>query len=104
SYRALAQANPQAFLPDLAGSLNNLGNVLSNVGRREEALAAYEEAVRTLQPFFQAHPQAFRSWMKTMVENYRRACQALGREPHAELLKGVLPPNTPRAQRKKVGR
>jgi hypothetical protein len=39
-YRDLAQQNPQAFLPDLAMSLNNLGNRLSALGRREEALAA----------------------------------------------------------------
>ena len=37
-YRKLAEANPQAFLPDLAMSLNNLGNRLSALGRREEAL------------------------------------------------------------------
>ena len=38
-------ARPDAFLPDLASSLNNLGGDLSNLGRREEALAASQEAV-----------------------------------------------------------
>ena len=33
------------LLPYLAGSLNNLGAMLSNLGRREEALAASQEAV-----------------------------------------------------------
>jgi tetratricopeptide (TPR) repeat protein len=33
------------FLPDLAMSLNNLGASLSQLGRREEALAATQEAV-----------------------------------------------------------
>ena len=38
--RQLAQSNPAAFLPDLAMSLNNLGSILSELGRREEALDA----------------------------------------------------------------
>jgi tetratricopeptide (TPR) repeat protein len=43
--RPLAQTLPGAFLPDLAVSLNNLGICLSDLGRREEALAATQEAV-----------------------------------------------------------
>ena len=49
-YRQLAQARPDAFLPDLARSLNNQSNRLSDLGRREEALAAIEEAVSHLPP------------------------------------------------------
>ena len=45
-YRALAEARPEAFTPDLASSLNTLANGLSDLGRREDALAAAEEAVR----------------------------------------------------------
>ncbi|WJK33043.1 hypothetical protein [Solwaraspora sp. WMMA2065] len=44
-YRRLADANPAAYLPDLAGSLNNWSVDLGEVGRREEGLAAIEEAV-----------------------------------------------------------
>ena len=36
-YRALAGANPEAFLPALAGSLNRLSRRLSDLGRREQA-------------------------------------------------------------------
>ena len=43
--RDLARARPEAFTPNLAGSLNNLANRLSDLGRREEALAAAQEAV-----------------------------------------------------------
>jgi len=42
-YRALARARPEAFTPDLAMSLNNLAVMLSELGRREEALAILEE-------------------------------------------------------------
>ena len=44
-YRELAAAAPEAFRPDLATSLNNLSTFLAEVGRREAALAAVEEAV-----------------------------------------------------------
>jgi tetratricopeptide (TPR) repeat protein len=36
---------PDAFLPDLARSLNNLATSLADVGRRTAALAAADEAV-----------------------------------------------------------
>ena len=42
--RRLAQSQPDAFLPNLATSLSNHGNRLSDLGRHEEALAATREA------------------------------------------------------------
>ena len=45
AYRALAEARPDAFLPDLAMSLNNQSERLSDLGRREGALGAIDEAV-----------------------------------------------------------
>ena len=44
-YRGLADVDPVAYLPDLAGSLNALGLVLSRLGRREAALGPSREAV-----------------------------------------------------------
>ena len=44
SDRELAAARPDAFRPDLATSLNNLSIRLADLGRREDALAAIEEA------------------------------------------------------------
>src|SRR2546430_13666044 len=41
---------PDAFTPDLAGSLYNLSNRLAGLGRREEALAAIDEAVTLYRP------------------------------------------------------
>src|SRR5271155_1979912 len=57
--RRLAQTRPDAFLPDLATSLNNLGGDLSNLGRREEALAASQEAVDIRRRLAQTRPDAF---------------------------------------------
>ena len=83
---ALAAARPDAFLPDLAMSLNNLGNRLSDLGRREDALAAANEAVRALRPHFLQHPAAFADWMVTMVRNYLQYAEAAGVEPDEALL------------------
>jgi hypothetical protein len=43
--RVLAEARPDAFLPDLAASLNSQSVFLSNLGRTAEALTAIEETV-----------------------------------------------------------
>ena len=43
--RRLAEAEPAAYLPDLAMSLNNLSLRLGELGRTEEGLAAVSEAV-----------------------------------------------------------
>ena len=43
--RQLAAARPDAYLPDLATSLNNLSVDLGDMGRRQDALEAITEAV-----------------------------------------------------------
>ncbi|HET8681286.1 MAG TPA: tetratricopeptide repeat protein [Micromonosporaceae bacterium] len=58
-YRQLAQANPAAFLPDLAMSLNNLANHQAQVGQRSEALHSITEAVTILRQLALANPAAF---------------------------------------------
>jgi hypothetical protein len=45
-FRALAAARPETFAPSLVASLNSLANRLSELGRREEALAATQEAAK----------------------------------------------------------
>jgi hypothetical protein len=57
-YRSLADANPAGWLPNLAMSLNNVSNRLGDVGRREEALAAIEEAVGVYRALAEANPAA----------------------------------------------
>jgi hypothetical protein len=56
AYRQLAGARPDAFLPDLATSLNNLAIQLGGVGRREDALTAIEEAVSIRRRLHDKHP------------------------------------------------
>jgi len=63
--------------------------VLRDLGRREDALDAAKEAVRTLAPRFLALPEAFAPWMMTMARNYVKRCQETGSEPDAELLEPI---------------
>ena len=59
TYRELAAARPEAFLPGLARSLISQSAFLSGLGRREEALATAEEAVSTFRELAAARPDAF---------------------------------------------
>ncbi|MFG0318920.1 MAG: ATP-binding protein, partial [Planctomycetota bacterium JB042] len=78
-YRALAEARPDAFTPDLATSLNNLGGRLSDLGRREEALAAIEEAVALYRALAEARPDAFTPDFAMSLNNLSGRLSALGR-------------------------
>ena len=62
-------ARPDAFRPDLAGSLNNLAVRLAALGRREDALAAIQEAVAIYRELAAARPDAFRPDLATSLNN-----------------------------------
>ena len=53
-YRALAEASPAAYTPNLAASLNNLANILSAGGRHEEAQAVFVEGIEGFSPAVRA--------------------------------------------------
>ena len=55
-YRRLAEARPDAFLPQLATSLRNLGKHLSGLDRREETLAVTQEAAGIYRRLAEARP------------------------------------------------
>ena len=57
--RDLAKANPQAYLPDVTATLNNLGNLYSNTQRLKEAADAYSEALQTQRNLAKDNPQAY---------------------------------------------
>jgi hypothetical protein len=76
-------------LPDLASSLNNLGNRLSDLGQREAALAASKEAVVALKQHFLQLPLAYLSWMQTMTGNYLKRCEESGVEVDRDMLVAI---------------
>ena len=84
--RRLAAARPDAFEPDLAMSLNNLGRMLSGAGRPEEAWVADAEAIEIRRrlaadgwpAFFEPDPGAA----------IGRPSRFTGREPVSPLIEG----------------
>ena len=56
----VSAARPDAFRPDLATSLHNLSNRLADLGRREDALAAGQEAVTIRRELAARWPDAYR--------------------------------------------
>jgi hypothetical protein len=82
--RELARARPDAFLPDLAMSLNNQSADLGDLGRREEALAAIEEAVTIRRELARARPRLFGSALSRSLDHLAGLLSALGRNTEAE--------------------
>jgi tetratricopeptide (TPR) repeat protein len=82
-YEQLAQARPDAFLPDLAMSLNNLAIRLSDLGQREEALSKAQEAVRIREQLAQARPDAFLPSLAMSLNNLAISLGGLGRREEA---------------------
>ncbi|MFC8720960.1 tetratricopeptide repeat protein [Kitasatospora sp. NPDC057198] len=78
-YRALAEANPDAYLPDLAASLNNLSNRLGEMGRRADGLAAIEEAVRHYRTLAEANPDAYPPDLAASLNNLSNRLGEVGR-------------------------
>jgi tetratricopeptide (TPR) repeat protein len=58
-YRKLAQANPQAHLPYVALTLNNLAVLYSDTQRLSDSEQAYQEALGMYRKLAQANPQAY---------------------------------------------
>ncbi|MFI6079106.1 tetratricopeptide repeat protein [Actinoplanes sp. NPDC051343] len=82
-YRRLAEAHPDAYLPNLATSLNNLGTCLAVLGRREQALAPAEEATGIYRRLAEAHPDAYLPDLATSLNNFGACLARLGRREQA---------------------
>jgi hypothetical protein len=96
AYRALAQARPDAFLPDLATALNNQSERLADLGRREEALAAIEEAATTYRALAQARPAVFASRYASSLVGWKprpRSCRSLAATAKRKRSSRKLPPS-----------
>ena len=77
-HQRLAQASPAAYLPDLAGSLNNLSRCRSETGDRDGALAAITEAVEHHQRLAQASPAAYLPDLAGSLNNLSRCRSETG--------------------------
>ncbi|MGW2811568.1 tetratricopeptide repeat protein, partial [Streptomyces sp. NPDC001450] len=81
--RTLAEANRDAYLPDLAVMLNNLGVRLAGVGRRQEALAPAEEAVGIYRVLAEADRDAYLPDLAGVLNNLGVRLGEVGRRQEA---------------------
>ena len=82
-YRKLATNAREDFLAHLAASLHNLGAMLSDLGRREEALAATQEAAALYRRLAAQQPEAFLPNLAASLNNLGSMLSDLGRREEA---------------------
>ena len=82
-YRRLAEVAPDAYLPDLAMSLNNLAMFLSEVGRRADALAPATEAVTIRRRLAEVAPDAYLPDLAASLNNLAASLSEVGRRADA---------------------
>ncbi len=66
-YKRLAEED-ERFMPDLAGTLNNLGDALSDKGRLNEAIALYKQGINLLSPLKTLMP-----WHSSLLASLHQA-------------------------------
>ena len=82
-YRGLAEKNPGAFNPVLAGSLNNLSGCLSEVGDRGGALEAVREAVEIRRGLAKKNAAAFETDLVRALNTLARILTETGEAEEA---------------------
>ena len=88
--RSLDAANPDAYLPDVATTLNNLGILLANLGERDAARSHYQEALETCWPLFEKHPAAFGHRVLNSLRGLVPVYEALGQTEDAERVRALI--------------
>jgi tetratricopeptide (TPR) repeat protein len=90
-YRRLAEANPDAYLPDLANSLWAYGLVCVNVkANYAQALEAVTEAINIYEPLVRHLPQVFVGPMYSACRTLTDVLDGLGRAEEATELRQQL--------------
>jgi hypothetical protein len=83
-YWRLAAARPDAFTPDLAGSLMTYGVRLTELSRHHDALAADRVALALYRRLDAAHPDAFRNDLVNALRNLVIDLRDLSMDDEAE--------------------
>jgi len=98
--RQLVASYPDATLPFLAESLNNLGRDLSNLGRCEEALKAVQEAMEIRRELVKTYPEASLPDLARCLHDLGNRFRDLGRYEEAlEAYREAISINRPLAQK-----
>jgi len=83
SWQQLTAADRDAYLPGLAGSLNNLGMMLAEVGRRAEAVPVSQQAVNLYGELAGVNRDAYLPDLAASLNNYAVLLAQLGRRAEA---------------------
>src|SRR5438270_8030402 len=75
TYRALAQANPEAYLPNVAMTLNNLAVLYSETQRMKEAEEFCSEAEKALNPLWARNPVVHGDQMGRILATSALLCE-----------------------------
>ena len=67
--RRLSKVNPQAYEPNVAMTLNNLGNLYSNLYRYKDCASYSLEALKTYRHLAQSNPQRYDSQVIQILGN-----------------------------------
>ena len=86
--RLLAEADPEAHMPNLAANCNNLGALLDDLGERKEARRLYGEALEIRRRLAQAHPAAYEPDVAMTCNNLGNLLSDLGEREEARRLYG----------------
>jgi len=78
-YRQLVQQQPQVYAPDVAMTLNNLGNALRGLRRYEAAVEAYQQALAIYRQLVQQQPQVYAPDVAMTLTNLGNALRGLRR-------------------------
>ena len=85
--RQLAEKNPDAYLPDLATSCNNLAALLHTFGSFKEAEKLYREAFEILRDLAKDTPKAYLSKLKNLCDKFTILLEKTGRREEAGSLR-----------------
>ncbi len=79
SYRQLMQRYPETYLPDLAATLSNLGDVARLQNHPDEARQHYEESLQDYRMLVQQNPSAHLTNMVTVLDSLANIDRRLNR-------------------------
>ena len=79
----MAAASPEAYLPDVATTLNNLGILHNDIGKHGDAEKEFEEALEKYRQLAEASPEAYLPYVATTLFNIALLYMELGNQHDA---------------------